>query len=144
MSAEGFEAGDLYGLEVCLSDLDEMLARSEEAKSDKALRYALIKTFELTYELAIKTLRKYLIAESTKSDEAATFDFQDLIRLADQAGLVRTGWPEWREFRANRGRTVHTYCEAVALQIAAALGDFSAEIHVLLRNLSKRLEEEDV
>lgn len=123
---------------MCLRDLDEMLARSEEAESDKAVRYAIVKTFEM----AVKTLRKYLIAESTKSDEAATFDFQNLIRLADQDGLLLTGWPEWKQFRTNRSRTVHTYGEAIALQISAQLQEFSNEVHVLLRNLRKRQEDD--
>jgi nucleotidyltransferase substrate binding protein (TIGR01987 family) len=140
MIEDAFDLGDLYGLEACLRDLDEMLARSAEAKDDKAVRYALIKTFELTYEMSIKSLRKYLIAKSTKSEEAATFDFQDLIRLADQYGLVRAGWPEWKRFRESRSRTVHTYGEAVALQISTQLKEFSAEAHTLLSNLRERLE----
>ena len=94
--------------------------------------------------MAIKSLRKYLIANSAKSDEAATFDFQDLIRLGDQYGLVRSGWPEWKRFRDDRSRTVHTYGEAVALQNSAQLKDFSEEAHALLRNLRKRLEADHV
>lgn len=135
-----FNAGDLYGLEVCLRDMDEMLARADEATTDKAVRYAIVKTFELTYELATKSLRKYLIAHSTKVDEALTFEFQDLIRLADQQGLVLRGWPEWKRYREHRSRTVHTNGEAVALQISAQLGEFSEEAHVLLKNLKQRLE----
>lgn len=141
MSRDGFDAGDLYGLEVCLRDLDEMLARYDEAKSEKAVRYALVKTFELTYELAVKTLRKYLIANSARSEEAATFDLRDIIRLADQNGLLRTGWPEWNQYRENRGRTVHTYGEAVALLISAQSIQFAEEVRVLLRNLKKRVED---
>jgi nucleotidyltransferase substrate binding protein (TIGR01987 family) len=137
---DGFDVRDLYGLEACLRDLDEMLAHAEEAKENKAVRYAIVKTFELTYEMSVKSLRKYLIARSTKSDEAANFDFQDLIRLGDQHGLLRSGWPEWKRFRENRSRTVHTYSEAVALQINAQLRDFSEEARVLLRNLRQRLE----
>ena len=142
MSREDFDAGDLYGLQVCLRDLEEMLARPEEAKKDKAVRYALIKTFELTFEMAVKTLRKYLIANSVKSEEAATFEFRDLIRLADQGGLLLTGWPEWNEYRKNRGRTVHTYGDEVALQITAQLPRFAEEVGVLLRNLEMRLAQD--
>lgn len=140
MSDLDFDAGDLYGLRACLRDLDEMIARSDEAQTDKAVRYALIKTFELTYEMAVNTLRKYLIATSGKSDEAATFDYQDLIRLGDQESLLRTGWPEWKQYRSNRSRTVHTYGEIVALQIGSELPQFSAEVHVLLNRLEQRLE----
>lgn len=139
MTEDSFDLGDLYGFEVCLRDMDEMLARSDQAQQDKAVRYAMVKTFELTFEMAVKSLRKYMIARTTKSDEATTFEFQDLIRLADQSGLMLSGWPEWREFRANRGRTVHTYGEAIALQIIADLDGFSQECHTLLQNLQKRV-----
>ena len=142
MSEETFDLGDLYGLEVCLQDLDEMLARSQEAAKDKAIRYALVKTFELTYELAVKTIRKYLIAKNDKKDELELYEFADFIRLADQSGLLRSGWPEWKQYRADRGRTVHTYGEAAALAISAHLQDFSTEIHVLLRNLKERTERD--
>ncbi len=142
MIESDFDSGDLYGLEACLRDLDEMLARKGEAATNKAVRYALVKTFELTYELAVKAMRKYLVVTSLKTDEAATFDFQDLIRLGDQNNLLRNGWPEWKQYRSNRGRTVHTYGEAVALQISASLSDFSCEVHALLDTLKKRVEEE--
>jgi nucleotidyltransferase substrate binding protein (TIGR01987 family) len=142
MSREGFDAGNLYGLQVCLRDLEDMLVRHHEAKDDKAVRYALIKTFELTYEMAVKTLRKYLMANSERTEEVAEFDFRDLIRLADQAGLLLTGWPEWNDFRKNRGRTVHTYGDQVALQITEQLPRFAEEVRVLLTNLEKRVKQD--
>lgn len=139
MMDEEFDSGDLYGFEVCLTDLDEMLARSDDAEKDKAVRYAIIKTFELTYEMAYKTMRKYLIVESSKSDEAVTFDFQDVIRLADVEGLLLHGWPEWRQYRANRGRTVHTYGGSIAAQISEEAKAFAEDARVLLSNLKKKL-----
>ena len=89
MTDETFDQGDLYGLEVCLRDMDEMIARAHEAKTDKAVAYAQIKTFELTYELSITTLRKYLLAKTGKTDQALTYDLADFIRLADQFGLLK-------------------------------------------------------
>ena len=141
MIDETFDKGDLYGLEVCLHDLDQMLSRAEQATTDKAVAYALIKTFELTYELALKTMRKYMILRTLKSDQAEISDFGDLIRLADQIGLLQNGWPKWKQYRADRGRTVHTYIEAVSRAISGQLKEFSEEIHVLLFNLKKGLEE---
>ena len=140
MIEETFDKGDLYGLTVCLRDLDEMLSRAEEAKTDKAVAYATVKAFELTYELAITTMRKYLIQKTTRSDEAREYDLVDLIRLADQVGLLRSGWPTWKQYRSDRGRTVHTYNQRVALAITANLQAFSQEVHVLLQNLNRRLE----
>ena len=142
MSDESFDLGDLYGLEVCLRDLDEMLARSGEAKTDKAVAYATVKCFELTYELAVKTIRKYLIARTHKEDAAREYDFPDFIRLADQVGLVRSGWPAWKQYRQERGKTVHTYSQPFALEVIEESQAFSEEIHVLLDNLKRRLEDQ--
>ena len=142
MTDDSFDLGDLYGLEVCLRDLDEMLARSDEVKTDKAVAYATVKCFELTYELSIKTMRKYLIARTHKEDDAKELELPDFIRLADQFGLVRNGWPAWREYRRELGKTVHTYSQPFALEVIAESQAFSEEVHVLLDNLKRRLEEQ--
>jgi hypothetical protein len=92
-----FSSKDLDLLGRCLTRLDDMLARSEKEPDDDAVRDSVIKRFELTYELAIKALLRYLIWAAPSSTKIAYYDFQDLIRKADQSGLLRTGWPEWKK-----------------------------------------------
>ncbi len=139
--SEDFTEADLQALRSCLRDLDLLLARYPAESHDIAVRYSLVKTFELTYEMAVKTLSKYLLYNAVGGAQVESYNFQDLIRFGDQEGLLRSGWPEWKRYRENRGRTVHAYREDVALAITAELGVFSQEAHVLLNNLARRLEQ---
>ena len=43
--------------------------------------------------------------------------FQDLIRTANEQGLLLGEWPDWRGYRDLRGATSHTYNEDVALEV---------------------------
>ncbi len=138
---DDFTQADLSALRSCLHDFDLLLARYPTEAGDIAIRYSLVKTFELTFEMAVKTMTKFLLHKAITGSEVQSYFFQDLIRRGDQEGLLRTGWPEWKRFRENRGRTVHAYREDVALAITSQLGDFSEEAHVPLNNLERRLEE---
>jgi hypothetical protein len=141
IESEDFTQADLYALRSCLRDLDLLRARYPGEESDIAIRYSLVKTFELTFEMAVKTLTNFLIHEAVGGSEIQNYLFQDLIRRGDQERLLLRGWPEWKRYRENRGRTVHAYREDVALAIILQLGEFSEEAHVLLDNLARRLEE---
>ncbi len=136
---EDFTQADLFALRSCLRDLDLLLARYPTEQGDIAVRYSLIKTFELTFEMAVKTLTKFLLAKATRESEVQGYLFQDLIRRGDQEGLLLSGWPEWKQYRENRGRTVHAYREDVALAITSQLSEFSAEAHTLLSRIEKKL-----
>jgi hypothetical protein len=139
--SEDFTQADLYALRSCLRDFDLLLGRYPKEASDLAVRYSLIKTFELTFEMAIKTLTTFLLHKAVGGTDVPNYLFQDLIRRGDQEGLLRSGWPEWKRFRENRGRAVHAYREDAALAIAAQLQEFSGEAHVLLSNIERRLDQ---
>lgn len=135
-----FEQKDLLAFERCLNRLDEMLERWHREPDDEAVRDSVVKRFELTYELSIQALLRFLASRAASESRITGYEFQDLIRKGDQAGLLRTGWPEWRRYRESRNRTVHTYREEIAVQIAEAARDFAQEARVLFNNLSKRME----
>ena len=138
---DDFTQADLFAFRSCLRDLDQLLARHPAEDTDVALRYGLVKTFELTFEMATKTLTKFLLVHAIAGSEVQSYLFQDLIRRGDQEGLLRSGWPEWKCFRENRGRTVHAYREDVALAVVSQLADFSEEAHHLLNTLERRLND---
>lgn len=134
---------DLYGLQCCYRDLVEMQQRAMQNRDDKAVRYAVIKTFELTWEMAIKTMTSYLertTATPSKVEDAA---YQDVIRLGERTGLLKLGWPEWKKFRELRGRTVHTYGEVIALAAEAGMDDFVAEVGAMLGKIEKSVKNDD-
>jgi nucleotidyltransferase substrate binding protein (TIGR01987 family) len=138
--SDEFSSRDLYGLKCSLRDFDLIIDRWQKEPEDLALRYSVVKTFELTFQMAVKTLTKYLMENSRRADEVANFDFQDLIRLADQESLLHNGWPKWKFYRECRNRTAHVYREEVARVVYGVLPEFSAEIHMLLNNLQRRTE----
>jgi nucleotidyltransferase substrate binding protein (TIGR01987 family) len=137
---EDFTLADLSALRSCLRDFDLLLARYPAEANDIAIRYSLVKTFELTFEMAVQTLSKFLLHKAVGGSEVQSYLFQDLIRRGDQEGLLRSGWPEWKRYRENRGRTVHAYREDIALAITSQLPEFSEEAHALLNHLERRLE----
>lgn len=135
-----FSRNDIELFGRCLSRLDEMLERSAQEPSDEAVRDSVVKRFEITYELAVKTLLRYLLWTAASTPKIAGYDFQDLIRKGDQAGLLRTGWPEWKSYREARNKTAHTYREEIAIEVARGARDFAQEAHVLLDNLTRRMD----
>jgi nucleotidyltransferase substrate binding protein (TIGR01987 family) len=135
-----FTRKDLIAFGQCLARLEEMLARWSREPDDDAVRDSVVKRFELTYELSVQALLRYMASTSASTTKIAGYDFQDLIRKGDQAGLLRTGWPEWRQYREARNRTVPTYREQVAIQIAERARDFAQESRVLFDNLKKRMD----
>jgi nucleotidyltransferase substrate binding protein (TIGR01987 family) len=137
-----FSSKDLQIFGQCLSRLEEMLLRATREPDDEAVRESVIKRFELTYELAFSTLLKYLNLIEASSDKVLGYDFQNVIPKGDQYHLLRTGWPEWKAYRANRNRTVDMYREDVAKEVAAGARDFANEARVLFENLSKRLTQD--
>jgi nucleotidyltransferase substrate binding protein (TIGR01987 family) len=135
-----FTQGNLDLFRQCLTRLDQMLERAQREPNDEAVRDSVVKRFEMTYELAVKTLLHFMVWNDSSSVKLMGYDFQDLIRKGDQAGLLRTGWPGWRKYREARNRTVHTYREEIAIAVAAGAVDFAQEAHVLLERLSERME----
>lgn len=137
-----FSRKDLDLLSKCLAHLDAMLERSKREPDDEAVRESVVKRFEITYELAVQTLLRYPASTAASSIKINGYDFQDLIRKGDQAGLLRTGWPEWKRYREARNKTVHTYREEIAIEVATGARDFAEETRVLFNHLSKRVESD--
>ena len=139
-TGEAFSPKDLDLFGRCLDRLDDMLQRAKNEPEDEAVRDSVIKRFELAYELAHRTLTKFLVATAPSAERITGYDFQDLIRKGDQQRLLRTGWPEWKRFREARNRTVHTYREEIAIEVAADAREFALEGRVLFNNISQRMQ----
>jgi nucleotidyltransferase substrate binding protein (TIGR01987 family) len=129
---------DLTPLENAVARLREGLARSQAEPGDTQLRDGLIQRFEFTYELSHKMLKRYLEQAAANPQAYDTADFQYLIRSANEQGLLRSDWAAWRRFRELRGKTSHTYDEAVARDVAAEIPSFVEEAAHLLGALQAR------
>ena len=93
---------------------EDGLVRYQADTSDTQIRDGLIQRFEYTYELGHKIQKRYLeyaLANPAQFDEMT---FQELIRAANEQGLLLGTWPDWWSFRDMRARTSHTYNEDVS------------------------------
>ena len=95
--------------------------------SDTQIRDGLIQRFEFTYEISHKMIKRYLESASPTPQEYDAMPFADLIRSANEQSLLRSDWPTWRQYREMRSKTSHTYDEAIALEVVAAIPEFLQE-----------------
>lgn len=126
-------------LQRALDRLIEGLARYESDTSDTQIRDGLVQRFEFTYEIAHKLLKRFLEYTSPNPEQFDGMSFQDLIRTADEQGLLLGEWADWRRFREMRGKTSHTFNEDVALEVVAGIPRFIEEARTLHERLKGRL-----
>lgn len=131
---------DLSPLVSATARLREGLARHRAEPADEQLRDGLIQRFEYTYELCHRFLRRFIRQTAASPDEVDRMAFQDLIRTANQQGLLLGDWPAWHRYRDLRARTSHTYRAETAEQVAAAIPPFLAEAEYLRDQLKVRLK----
>lgn len=117
--------------------LDEGLARYAKDRSDAQIRDGLIQRFEFTYDLAHKFLRRVLQEGAANPEEVDRMTFPALIRTASEQGLLLGDWTDWQAFREMRNITSHSYDEAKALQVAAAIPAFLIEARALVERLPR-------
>jgi len=127
---------DFSSLVNAVARLDEGLARYERDRSDAQIRDGLIQRFEFTYDLSHRMLRRVLEESAAVPEDIDRMSFPTLIRTAAEQGLIEHGWEQWRTFREMRNITSHSYDEAKALQLAAAIPDFLAEARALALRLT--------
>jgi nucleotidyltransferase substrate binding protein (TIGR01987 family) len=136
-AAECLMTMDLIPLENAIARFEEGLARYHRDTTDTQIRDGLIQRFEFTYELGHKTLKRYLEFTAPSPGMYDEMAFADMIRSANEQGLLSGDWPAWRRYREMRGKTSHTY--ASALEVVGGLPDFLTEIRFLRDELKRRL-----
>lgn len=100
------------------------------------LRSAVIQSFEFTYELLVRLLRRVPIERAPSASAVVDLSFNDLLRAAADAGLVPdpVAWRRWRELR---NITSLAYVEARAQRVAegalAFCGDARASLLAALQ-----------
>ena len=125
--------------ERAIQRLEEGLARYRADTGDTQIRDGLVQRFEFTYELGHKVLKRYLEYASANPEQFDEMAFQDLIRSANEQGLLLGDWPDWRRFRDMRAKTSHTYNEDVAIEVVTGIPRFLEEAVHLRDKLRERL-----
>jgi nucleotidyltransferase substrate binding protein (TIGR01987 family) len=130
---------DITPLVNAIGRLREGLERHQREPADEQLRDGLIQRFEYTYELCHRTLKRFVQQTAASPAEVDRMAFQDLIRTANQQGLLSGDWPAWHRFRDLRARTSHTYRAETARAVAEAIPAFLTEAEYLRDQLRSRL-----
>ena len=117
-------------------------ATSDLAKNNaglfEQLRNSVIQCFEFTYELSHKMLKRYLEETSANPAELDVATFQNVIRMGNEKGLLRSDWTRWRVYRQARNDSSHTYNEEKAEDVYAIVPNFLEEARFLLAELTGR------
>ena len=135
---------DFSPLANAISQLEKSIAfaTSEMAENDKDLfeqfRNSVIQCFEFTYELSHKMLKRYLEETAANPEEIDLSTFQNLIRIGNEKGLLRSDWTVWRDYRHARSNSSHTYDSNKAEAVYHIAADFLAEAHYLYRQLQAK------
>jgi nucleotidyltransferase substrate binding protein (TIGR01987 family) len=135
---------DFSPLSSAIGQLEKSLAyaHSPAALADpdlrEQLRNSVIQCFEFTYELSWKMLKRHLEATEASPAELDLGSFQDLIRLGNERGLLRSDWRLWKTYRQARNDSSHTYNQAKAEAVFAIAPDFLVEARSLLEQLLSR------
>ena len=128
---------DLTSYENALKTLNEIIIRYDKESYDNAIRDAVIQRFEYTYSLAIKIMMRYLQQQITDFPDTPTFN--EIIRKANQAGLLLNNLEKWTDYRHKRNLTSHTYEESIANTVISVVKDFQKDTEFLLTELKKRV-----
>ena len=126
---------DLASLENAIKTLDEIILRYDKEFYDNAIRDALIQRFEYTYSLTLKFISRFLKLMLPELEDNLTFN--EIIREANNYGLLRSDLEKWTEYRKKRNLSSHTYNEEVAKDVVSIVKDFRDEAHCVLEQLKK-------
>ena len=129
---------DISSFSKAVGRLEEGLSEYQAHPGNDIYRDGLIQRFEFTYELSHKMLRRHLEMTSPSPVIYADMNFQDIIRTANEQGLLLGEWPDWKQYREKRAKTSHTYDEEVALDVVDIIPKFLREVRFLREKLIER------
>lgn len=98
------------------------------------LRAAVIQSFEFSYELTIRVVKRVILERAVSTETVNDLSFSNLLRLALDAGLPMT-LDTWRRWRDLRNATSHAYDEARAIEVAVATPEFLSDAENILVSL---------
>lgn len=114
-----------------LATLTEAVELARQRPLSNLEKQGLIQSFEFTHELAWNCLKDYLQYQG----EQNLMGSRDATRQAFRVGLISEG-SQWMDMIVSRNRTSHTYNQATADQIAAAI---LQHYHPLFCQLAEKL-----
>jgi nucleotidyltransferase substrate binding protein (TIGR01987 family) len=129
---------DFTSLENSLQHFSEALQAYAQDTQNSLYRDACIHRFEVAYERTHKMLKRHLEMTSASPTAIDELAFPNLIRTANEQGLLLHDWERWKDYRRARSITSHTYDEDKAIEVMALFPDFFVDAQALLQELKKR------
>ena len=126
-------------LEKAWWSLNKAMDRALREPGDLEVRDACIQRFEYTYELSIKTIKRYIEYEMPLTENVDQLNYRDLIRVAFEGGLVEQ-IEHWFQYREARNQTSHAYDEKKAEAVYQVLPAFVKSSKFLLQQFKQRLK----
>ena len=120
--------------------LSRAMERASREPDDLEVRDACIQRFEYTYELCIKTIKRYIEHEMPLPEKVDQLNYRDLLRIAFEIGLIENV-EQWFKFREARNQTSHAYDANKAQAVFQVLPEFVNHAQFLLNELDQRLEQ---
>lgn len=121
----------LTNFKKALSQLKKFIDKGD--KLNELEEQGMIQAFEYSYELAWKTLKDFYEYQGESSIQGS----KDAFKLAYERGVI-TDQDLWRRMLEDRNRTVHSYNEETADEIAAAI---LSEYYAAYEKLATKLGE---
>lgn len=125
-------------LEKALGQLAKALTYANSHRDDAELfeqfRNSVIQTFEYSFELAFKLLKRTLASVSASDQEVEALSYNEVIRLGARLGFL-THPESWFEYRTARNKTSHGYEESFAQDGFLAAQEFLPAGRELLSRL---------
>lgn len=122
-------------LDLALNSLKLALHEFNKDTNNEFVRDSVILRFEYTYALAVKYIQKYLELTLPASDEIDKLTFNELIRTANEKGLLLGNISDWSLYRQRRNITSHTYNIEKAKQVLDIIPIFCKEIEYLAEKI---------
>ena len=121
------------------ASLEKAIHRAKKEPKDLEIRDACIQRFEYTFELSVKTIKRYLEMEMPISENLDQINYRDLMRIAFETGLIRQV-EDWFSFREARNQTSHAYDQHKAQAVFEVSLHFMTEAQFLIHQLENRLK----
>jgi nucleotidyltransferase substrate binding protein (TIGR01987 family) len=136
---------DLTPMADAVGSLTESLQLVEESNKMHSepmrliVQRGLIQAFEYNFAMAVGMMERYLSETAAVPDKRDLSNFQELIRVADEHGLILSPFAKWKAYRHARNLTSHTYNRTKALAVVAIIPDFEREVVHLLSQLKEKI-----
>lgn len=133
---------DLTSLKKAIQSLEKAV-NEYKINPNEFVRDSCIQRFEYTYELSWKTIKRHLEITVANPNSIDEMSFQELIRMANEKGLLLNDWGTWKLYRIYRGTTSHAYDQDKANEIYNEIPFFLEEAQFLLNQLEKIVAKTD-